>query len=88
MLGEEGGKDATGQHEHGDDVFLKKIESHLLTQVMRSISTAYLSSCLPACRVHVWLSLTSHFVLQQQMGNDKVHCDGTCVSQFLKALIL
>ncbi|KAL0051000.1 hypothetical protein WJX82_000334 [Trebouxia sp. C0006] len=33
MLGEEGGKDATGQHEHGDDVFLKKIESHLLTQV-------------------------------------------------------
>ena len=32
MLGEEGGKDAAGQHEHGDDVFLKKIESHLLTQ--------------------------------------------------------
>ena len=33
MLGEEGGKDASGVHEHGDDVFLKKIESHLLTQV-------------------------------------------------------
>ena len=33
MLGEEGGKDATGMQEHGDDVFLKKIESHLLTQV-------------------------------------------------------
>lgn len=32
MLGEEGGKDASGVHEHGDDVFLKKIESHLLTQ--------------------------------------------------------
>lgn len=32
MLGEEGGKDAAGVHEHGDDVFLKKIESHLLTQ--------------------------------------------------------
>lgn len=33
MLGEEGGKDASGMQEHGDDVFLKKIESHLLTQV-------------------------------------------------------
>ena len=58
MLGEEGGKDATGQHEHGDDVFLKKIESHLLTQVTCPISTAYLST-LHACKFHVWLSLTS-----------------------------
>ena len=33
MLGEEGGKDINGMQEHGDDVFLKKIESHLLTQV-------------------------------------------------------
>ncbi len=40
MLGEEGGKDATGQHEHGDDVFLKKIESHLLTQVTYPITMA------------------------------------------------
>ena len=35
MLGEEGGKDAAGVHEHGDDVFLKKIESHLLTQASK-----------------------------------------------------
>lgn len=38
MLGEEGGKDASGVHEHGDDVFLKKIESHLLTQASASTS--------------------------------------------------
>lgn len=59
MLGEEGGKDATGQHEHGDDVFLKKIESHLLTQVTRLTSMAYLSTCTPAYKLDVWLSLTS-----------------------------
>ena len=40
MLGEEGGKDATGVQEHGDDVFLKKIESHLLTQASRTRLTA------------------------------------------------
>lgn len=41
MLGEEGGKDAAGQHEHGDDVFLKKIESHLLTQARCSKAWNY-----------------------------------------------
>ena len=56
MLGEEGGKDATGQHEHGDDVFLKKIESHLLTQVMYSISTGIsviMLACLQSTRLAV-----------------------------------
>ena len=33
MLGDEGSKDDVGQYDHGDNVFLKKIESHLLTQV-------------------------------------------------------
>lgn len=49
MLGEEGGKDAAGVHEHGDDVFLKKIESHLLTQASKLYSRATIVhfECVP-----------------------------------------
>lgn len=44
MLGEEGGKDVNGMQEHGDDVFLKKIESHLLTQVTHQCNSLYCAS--------------------------------------------
>lgn len=56
MLGEEGGKDAAGVHEHGDDVFLKKIESHLLTQASAVIMGCFVPH-LPLLRhvlMHVW----------------------------------
>ena len=54
MLGEEGGKDVNGMQEHGDDVFLKKIESHLLTQVTPpsefTMARAHWVAC---CLLHV-----------------------------------
>ncbi len=71
MLGEEGGKDATGQHEHGDDVFLKKIESHLLTQVTCPISMAYLLTCTPACKLDAWLLLTSQVCFSNKWAMTK-----------------
>lgn len=55
MLGEEGGKDASGVHEHGDDVFLKKIESHLLTQASTSHQATVMS--LSASATHLDTSL-------------------------------
>ena len=48
MLGEEGGKDAAGVHEHGDDVFLKKIESHLLTQASLHLPSDTFVTHLPS----------------------------------------
>lgn len=70
MLGEEGGKDASGVHEHGDDVFLKKIESHLLTQA--SPTSGHNNECLIQLTNLMSMScqLLDHS-LELQRGNQK-----------------
>ena len=66
MLGEEGGKDAAGVHEHGDDVFLKKIESHLLTQAS-AVTIGLL------CNLSALASTYSHACMTRQHASSYAH---------------